>query len=402
MNRSMDIISAMSIASRNRRNRPYYKNWNNFNMTYSRITLLFFCYMSLNLAAQIDQKRIYKDLIYHNQSLYDIKDSTVFTQYILYDRLTNDSSFGSYNYLLKSNHKDYHSYVISSNFWIYKLDETTMITETAKWSNKDSPVILAEYDLDKKYPHPIFYGFRQIPKKNKGDFKSGIYGSYNVISRNDTFILTQKYRKENRERKIYFKKDYKIFKLEEFNFSTEESDAYWCVKFHYFNQNCFDSINSRHKLGFYTPSTKREQAPVVKDTVTKSSKFLHVLGDSTIQVNRQKFYLFDYWYLSCGPCIQMMPFMQQLHQNIDTSKIVIIGVNAYDKRDAILSYLHKRNYHFMQLDRLKNIPLHHLDEHPTLILVDGNFNEVWRYKGYGKPTEKDVLGFLRSKGLLRQ
>jgi thiol-disulfide isomerase/thioredoxin len=156
-------------------------------------------------------------------------------------------------------------------------------------------------------------------------------------------------------------------------------------------------------LGFYTPIIKKPSDPVVKDTVSKHSNILYVLGDSVIPVDRGKFYLFDYWYLSCVPCLEMMPFMNKLHHKADTGKLIIIGVNTYDSEANISQYLNKRGYSFIQLDILKNRPFHRINEHPTLILLDGNFNEIKRFKGYGKDiTEKQILAFLKSRGLLRE
>ena len=83
----------------------------------------------------------------------------------------------------------------------------------------------------------------------------------------NTFTLTQKYKKLNRTRKLYFKDDYKIFKIEELNHNENDPDAYLRIDFHYFQNNCFDSLNKVLQLGLYTPIPEKKLITPVKYTI---------------------------------------------------------------------------------------------------------------------------------------
>lgn len=356
-----------------------------------------------HLLAQ-SNKDIYSKLLENNRSLYDIKDSTLYFDCYLYNRFKFDTLNFKKCYLLKSNNPKTQEYEISTIYWINKIENSKYVSYSKKWNNIDSPTYLKKYNLDKGRPNSIFYPFDVLPKVRNGGFDKKIYCNTSIQLYNDTFVLTQDYKKLKRKRKLYFKGDYKIFKIEKFNYNTEESDEYFCVNISYFPSNRFDSINYAHKLGFYTPIIKDSIKTIIKliDTLSKSSKQIHILGDdSVLSVSKNKYILLDYWYLSCSPCLKMMPFMSRLHTLIDTNKIIIIGVNESDKEMNITKYLESKGYHFIQIDANKNIMPFDIIEFPTLILVDSDFNEIYRFKGYNSKFSDDlILKYLKSLGLL--
>ncbi|MDP2175661.1 MAG: hypothetical protein Q8K70_07080 [Bacteroidota bacterium] len=358
-----------------------------------------------NLYAQTD-KEIYKNLIANNLSFYDIKDSTVFIDFFSFNRFKNDTYTFKEVFLLKSNNINNHQIVFSTIYWLHYLDGNKYSYENKKRIFEEEKKIFKEVNFDKKIPRSSFYSLGSIPRKNKGDFSKKTYGKHTVLRVNDTFILTQKYKKLNRTRKLYFKDDYKIFKLEEFNHNENDPDAYLRIEYHYLKNNCFDSLNKTLQLGLYTPIPEKKNINPVKDTISKTSKVIHTFGfndaDTLLVIDTNKYYLFDYWYLSCRPCLEMMPFMKKLHEKIDSNKLIIIGANKSDKKENILNYLYKRDYHFLQLDKIKNAPFHFIEEFPTLILMDGNFNEIKRFIGYAKVyTDYEITKFLKSLDLIK-
>jgi thiol-disulfide isomerase/thioredoxin len=374
-------------------------------MKNSRIIIIYLLLFNYNLVAQTD-KEIYKNLIANNISFYDIKDSTVFIDLFLYNRFRNDTFTSKDVFYFKSKDKNNHQITFSSIYWLNYLNKNTYSYENKNRIFEEEKKVLDEVDFDKNLHNSTFYPLGEILSKNKGDFNKKTYGKYTISRVKDTFTLTQKYKKLNRTRKLYFKDDYKIFRLEEFNHNENDPDAYLRIDFHYFQNNCFDSLNKALQLGLYTPIPEKKLITPVKDTISKTSKVIHTFGyndaDTLLVIDTNKYYLFDYWYLSCRPCLDMMPFMKKLHEKIDGNKLVIIGANPSDKKENILNYLNKRDYHFLQLDKTKNMPFHNINSHPTLILMDGNFNEVKRFKGYAKGyTDYEITKFLKSIDLLK-
>lgn len=358
--------------------------------------------LKINLSYNQTNKEIYKNLISHNKSIYDIKDSTILFKHELRNSFKNDTTYYTNCYYFKSLNLKYHSMIFSDKYFINKLYGNEKLTQSLKYYKLDTIKNIEKLNLDKETPHSDLYFFIFLIKKKRGEFSSKVYGEYEIEKIRDTFILNQKYKKEKRTRKLYFKQDYKIFKVEEFNYNEDEPDSYSCSEFQYYSHNCFDSLNKVHKLGFYTPITPKKEIKIIKDTIKSNSKIIYTFGniDSILKIDSNKFYLFDYWYLSCSPCLQMMPFMNELHNKIDTNKLVIIGVNPYDKKINILNYLNKRNYHTIQLDKSKNIPFHIINEFPTLILMDGKFNHIKTFKGYSKYQEIDIIKYLNTLGLI--
>lgn len=345
------------------------------------------------------KKDVYKNLINSNISLYDIKDSTIFIVFRLYDSFRGDTVTIKQCILTNSIKPNNHDIFIATHFHFYHLNQNILTHQSLKTNNFDDPDTLQGINFNKANPHNLFYLMQKILKKEKGDFDKKKFGKYTVTKTNDTFILHQEYKKGKRSRKIYFKKDYKIFRVEVFNYNEEEPDAYLRIDFNYYAHNCFDSLNKIHLLGHYTPYVKTEPLPVINDTITKTSKFIYTFGtaDSILVIDTNKYYIFDYWYLSCSPCLQMMPFMNFLHEKTDTGKLVIIGVNPYNTKESILKYLEKRNYHFLQLDKEKNVPMHSIQSFPTLIILDGHLNVVQTFIGYQKNyTEYYVIRYLKS------
>ena len=54
-------------------------------------------------------------------------------------------------------------------------------------------------------------------------------------------------------------------------------------------------------------------------------------GEPVKEFAKGKLYIFEFWATWCGPCLQAMPHMEQLHQAIrDRKDVAIIGVNVMD------------------------------------------------------------------------
>ncbi len=63
-----------------------------------------------------------------------------------------------------------------------------------------------------------------------------------------------------------------------------------------------------------------------------------------------KLFLFDFWYMSCLPCLEAMPRLQELHDKHHNNGLQIIGVNCFDKgSNYLLEKLKERGITYTNL-----------------------------------------------------
>lgn len=373
-------------------------------MKHGRLLLLFTILMISKKVYCQNERLIYKNLIKNNYSIYDIKDSTVFINYLYLNRFKDDTLKDKFCYFLKSNTIKCHRYTISTIYFIHEIEQQKHVHSSLKWSNKDSPITLEKYNLDKKRPTSIFFPFDNIPKRKNGKFNRSKYGDYKILLKNDTMILTQFYNKGVGYRNLYFKNDYKIFRIEEINNDSSAPDAYFSMNIFYYKKNCFDSINKSQEMGHYTPlnSYNKSTNNLKLISISDSIKHLKLIPDTTITIEKHKYYLLDYWYISCAPCLKLIPALHNISNLIDTNKIYILGINESDKTQQIEKFIKSKNISIPQINSSNSTLPFKITSFPTLILVDHNFKEIKRFVGFEEETtEEEMLKFLLQMKLLK-
>lgn len=58
-------------------------------------------------------------------------------------------------------------------------------------------------------------------------------------------------------------------------------------------------------------------------------------------VGKGKYVLLDFWASHCGPCIEQVPFLKEVHQKYNNKEFVVLGVNVSDKREKAIDKIQK-------------------------------------------------------------
>ncbi|MCB9262714.1 MAG: TlpA family protein disulfide reductase [Flavobacteriales bacterium] len=367
-----------------------------------KITTLFICLIGAILTHGQSAKKLFEEVKKANTSLSDYDDSTMYIQYEFVNRFTDEKTESSGSFLF---YQKNHPYLFLGadiySFKIFKADSVFIVNKNGDTTNRFEPT--TPFEFDKSNPNGLYWLLTKIPTEKRGSFSKKEYSKPMLVYNNkDTFAIARIDKKWGNVHTFYFTKSHRIFRYEVVNDNPERPDSSWIYNFNYFKHNCFDSLNQRLHYG----ETPRPPYPPIdnrKDSLTYNKHdTVFLLNDSILTNFSGKFILFDYWYLSCHPCLQMMPFMNQLHQEIDTSKLIIIGVNPYDDQEHINRYLERKGYHVLQMNAKKMKPFHHIDSFPTLILLDADFNEVKQQVGYGGTfSDKEIRQMLKEYGLIR-
>jgi peroxiredoxin len=112
----------------------------------------------------------------------------------------------------------------------------------------------------------------------------------------------------------------------------------------------------------------KEQQKIV-NTSASAFELPVVNGDKTLKLEdyKGKWVLLDFWFISCKPCMELMPKIEELHKKYKSKGLEVLGINV-DKNDERLQNFIKE----------KKIP------YPTLSSVDKEVSKL--YKVFGYPT----------------
>jgi thiol-disulfide isomerase/thioredoxin/outer membrane lipoprotein-sorting protein len=66
-------------------------------------------------------------------------------------------------------------------------------------------------------------------------------------------------------------------------------------------------------------------------TLLAQSPLIMATGDTTtLEKIEGELFLIDFWYLSCAPCLQALPYLQSLHEKYGAKGFKVIGINCQD------------------------------------------------------------------------
>lgn len=346
---------------------------------------------------------VYKALKAKHQSVLQLQDSIIYFEALTKNRFKKDT-VKFYPFLYKIGN----SGILNATtiYGEYKWDKSGYYFKY--FTNDSFKKLEGDYSMnarEDKTPGGFNWLFRRIPTIENYEFSRKNYREPTYRDSNGLTIIEQFEKTDNRSRLLYVNEQMQILKMLYINYDTTEADEYWEFRFRYLNGNNFDSLSKQFKLGTYT--SLRTDIPLKsvpkKDTLPPAGFSIPLLGNKILKIDSTKetYILLDYWYFGCGPCMQMMPFMNSLDKRADSTRLHIIGANPYDKASDITNYFSKRGMACHQMDLSAIKPFHEINEHPTLILLDSKLNEVKRWVGYSPYQQKLIEKYLLSLQLIR-
>jgi len=114
--------------------------------------------------------------------------------------------------------------------------------------------------------------------------------------------------------------------------------------------------------------------------------------------------MINFWATWCGPCVQEMPLLDELHQKYESAGFTLLGVNVEDADDTekVNEMIEKLQVSFPILYDVEDIAskLYSVDAMPSTVFVgrEGNFRYV--HRGYKPGDEEGYTKIVQT--LIRQ
>lgn len=114
-----------------------------------------------------------------------------------------------------------------------------------------------------------------------------------------------------------------------------------------------------------------------------------------------KVILLDFWDTHCGPCVKLMPEMEQFYGRYkDDPRVAILVVNAgWESLENAQSFVDRNSFQlpFAYDDNSNAGRRMHVYTLPTTIIIDQNFQYSWKHVGYDEEIETDYFKVLEKR-----
>jgi peroxiredoxin len=104
----------------------------------------------------------------------------------------------------------------------------------------------------------------------------------------------------------------------------------------------------------------------------------------TLAQYRGKIVVLDFWATWCGPCTEVMPQMQKLHDKYKDRGVAVFGVSSWEKNDPRI-LMKRKHYTYGLLLRGENIADRYgVDTLPAVYIIGVDGRVVYRHQGVAK------------------
>jgi len=291
------------------------------------------------------------------------------------------------------------NYKVDKNYYYYRL------SDSLDYKKRE---LKTPFDIKRNMiPNELFF-LRDLPISFTSFYKNKVKTN-NILyqtATKDTTILEQYLKQNNIVRTIFLNKNLEIFKIAFRNLDSNNNLEKWQIDLTVFKNSNLIQIADSLNFGPY-----RDYVPIININQKKEIK-TYINGKLDIPLvnnlvlhfdsTQIKYYVFDLWYIGCKPCYLLKPYLEDINNKIDTSKIILLGHNLADAKNDIEGYCIKKSYKIPEIDHTAfYLDLFKTDEYPVLLIVNSNFELVEKFVGYSAYNILKLKHFLKENDLYK-
>lgn len=124
-------------------------------------------------------------------------------------------------------------------------------------------------------------------------------------------------------------------------------------------------------------------------------------NEHTLSDYQGKTVIIDFWATWCGPCLQVMPELQAIHQKHKDKGVVVMGVNAWENGDP-KALMDARGWDYLLLLNGDQVAAdYQVGSIPTMVIVDPNGMIIKRKVGAGPGLTEELEDAIEAAVILQ-
>lgn len=127
--------------------------------------------------------------------------------------------------------------------------------------------------------------------------------------------------------------------------------------------------------------------------ITLNNKFLEK------QSFKGSLILLDFWFIGCLPCIESIPFLNELQAKYSQKNLNVLGLNAMDKnKELLMNFSQEKNIDYTILSIEKGVlESFHILAFPTYYLINTDAKILWRSIGLSNDEKQKLIDILNNQ-----
>ena len=115
----------------------------------------------------------------------------------------------------------------------------------------------------------------------------------------------------------------------------------------------------------------------------------------TLAQYRGKIVVLDFWATWCGPCAEVMPQMQKLHEKYKDKGVAVFGVSSWEKNDPVAA-MKEKHYTYGLLLRGEDITERYgVGTLPAVYIIGPDGRVIYRHEGVTRDFASIIKKQLR-------
>jgi thiol-disulfide isomerase/thioredoxin len=162
------------------------------------------------------------------------------------------------------------------------------------------------------------------------------------------------------------------------------------------DQSIFYSIlrDFQPKCRLQETSEDRDNSPENIHDKLPFYRLISIEGDTLkMSSDSSKYYLVDYWFRSCPPCIKSQPILKQIDLEYDERQLKIISINNVDKSAELIKNFCEDN----NMDKNVYTSTHEkgreftgVYNYPTIVIYDRNYKVIKIINGFSDSLREEI------------